>query len=289
VDILFKILPVEARITLKVAAAILRRLPPRIAERFFYRFFCGRSRGHRSTGISEALTRDGSVRFNILRGDVIGDSIYLTGFYESLSTEKLLNIATKEGGFFVDVGANIGYYTILWAKADTRNRCVAIEASPRILELLKSNVDINRVAQVCEVLPIAVSNEVGVVSFDQGPRSQTGWGGISEGVGSGSRVIKVPCKPLDAIVPEGRVIRLMKIDVEGAEALIFEGMERLLLNRQVQEIWFEDNVARRSMLNISPERLTATLLKHGYQVTQSTKANPLPMDYVAIAPKNNFR
>ncbi len=270
-------------------AAILRRLPPRIAERFFYRFICSRSRDHRSTEISEALTRDGSVKFNILRGDIIGDCLYFTGFYESQSTEKLLAIASKEGGFFVDVGANIGYYSVLWAKANPSNRCIAIEASPRIMELLKSNVDINRVVQACEVLPIAVSNEVGVVSFDQGPRSQTGWGGISEGVGSGSRVIKVPCQPLDSLIPEGRDIRLMKIDVEGAEALVFEGMERLLLYRQVQEIWFEDNVQRRSMLNISIERLTATLLKHGYQVSQSTRDNPLPMDYVAIAPKNNFR
>ncbi len=157
------------------------------------------------------------------------------------------------------------------------------------MELLESNVDIILVREACEVLPIAVSNEFGTVSFDQGPESQTGWGGISEALASGLRVITVPCQPLDSLIPEGRDIRLMKIDVEGAEALVFEGMERLLLNRQVQEIWFEDNVERRSMLNISIERLTATLIKHGYQVSQSTRDNPLPMDYVAIAPRNNFR
>lgn len=266
---------------LNILASILRRVPAGLAERIYYRFLCGRLVDPSVCNIQSAVTRVGAISFDVLRGDVIGDSLFYTGFYENFTTQALLKLAESDGGLFVDVGANIGYYSVLWTKARQGNRCVAIEASPRNVELIRSNLRSNAVVDACQLLPIAASNESGSISFDQGPESQTGWGGISEGVGSGSRVITVECQPLDELIPEGQPVRLLKIDVEGAEALVLEGMERLLRTRQVKEIWFEDNVTRRSMLKISPDRLTSTLIKHGYRVVQSTPQAPLPMDFVA--------
>ncbi len=266
---------------LNILASILRQIPPGLAERIFYRFICGRLIDPSVCGIQSAVTREGALSFDVLRGDVIGDSLFYTGFYEKFTTQVLLKLAETEGGLFVDVGANIGYYSVLWTKARQGNRCIAIEASPRNIELIRSNLRSNGVVEACQFLPIAASNTSGSISFDQGPESQTGWGGISEGVGSGSRVITVECQPLDELIPEGQPVRLLKIDVEGAEALVLEGMERLLRTRQVQEIWFEDNVTRRSMLKISPDRLTSTLIRNGYQVIQSTPQVTLPMDFVA--------
>jgi FkbM family methyltransferase len=259
---------------------LLRHLPASFAERVFYRFLCGRKVSEPGI-VDVALRHPERMTFKVLRGDVIGDSLYYTGLYEQGTTAALSTVAKGEGGLFVDVGANIGYYSVLWTKARQGNRCVAIEASPRNVELIRSNLRSNGVVDACQLLPIAASNESGSISFDQGPESQTGWGGISEGVGSGSRVITVECQPLDELIPEGQPVRLLKIDVEGAEALVLEGMERLLRTRQVKEIWFEDNVTRRSMLKISPDRLTSTLTKHGYRVVQSTPQAPLPMDFVA--------
>ncbi len=97
-------------------------------------------------------------------------------------------------------------------------------------------------------------------------------------------MISVSCKPLDEMVSEGQSIRLLKIDVEGAEALVFGGMERILRTKQVTEIWFEDNIERRQMLDIPLQRLTSCLIKNGYQVLKSSRNKPLAMDYVAIAP-----
>ncbi len=261
---------------------VLRRLPASLSEKFFYRYLCGRAFAKDKSITVDLKFYDQLVSFTVVPGDVIGDSLYYIGFYERKTTKELVSIASRDGGLFVDVGANIGYYSVLWTKAKKENRCIAIEASPRNIDLLRSNLELNCVTQSCEVLPIAASNQGGMVSFDQGPESQTGWGGISHGVGSGSRVIEVRCMPLDDILPVGRPIRLLKIDVEGAEALVLEGMQRLLSTRQVQEIWFEDNSERREMLGLSFESVINALETNAYCVFRNSAKSRLPMDFVAL-------
>ena len=263
----------------------LRLLPPPLAERFYYRFLCGKQVSGSPTKKVNARLLPGRVAFNVLLGDVIGDSLYYTGVYEQFTTSNLLKIASKDGGLFVDVGANIGYYSLAWIVARQNNRCVAVEASPRNIELLQFNLEANELSTACDLKTVAASDRGGIVSFDQGPKAQTGWGGISLGVGSGSRVITVKSLPLDELVPEGVEVRLVKIDVEGAEALVLKGMDRLLRTRQVREIWFEDNVMRREKLGISLDELTEPLKRNGYNVQISSSANLLPMDFVATRPE----
>ena len=264
-------------------AEIVRKLPPSLSEKVYYRFFCGRAAKSLvgTTEYSTLRVGDSSAKMHVVRGDVIGDSIHFTGAYEPATTRALLKIAADEGGLFIDVGANMGYYSVLWCMARESNRCVAIEASPRNLALLRRNVAENDLNTPCEIIPLAVSDRDGTVQFDQGPEAQTGWGGISNGIGSGSRVIDVETRRLDELIPADAAIRLLKIDVEGAEALVLEGAAGLLERRQVQEVWFEDNQQRREKLGISAERLYRVLEHWGYQVRRSTRDNPLPMDVTA--------
>jgi FkbM family methyltransferase len=259
---------------------VLRLLPGKFSERFYYRFLCGRTCQRTSQVLAKLRQTGKPLSLNVLRGDVIGDSLYYTGVYETVCTDRFVEIARSEGGIFVDIGANIGYYTLTWVNAREGNRCISVEASPRNLTLLKSNLELNGLEKACDLYPLAVSNVSGNVSFSLGPQSQTGWGGISDGSGVGE--ITVPCERLDNLISEEKHIRLLKIDVEGAEALVLEGMTSLLERRQVDEIWFEDNIARRSQLNISFERLIAHLKKHQYVVRQGSEKNPLPMDFIAF-------
>jgi FkbM family methyltransferase len=263
-------------------STLLHLLPPRLAEKLFYRFVCGRASKNNGDRVqAKLLFANGKCRLNCIRGDVIGDSLFYTGAFEPLASTELMRIATNDGGLLVDVGANIGYFTCLWLSANKANRCISVEASPRNIELLESNINENGYSDRCELKRVAASNQHGEVSFDQGPIAQTGWGGISEGIGSGLRVIRVPCVPLSDLVPVDVPIRLVKIDVEGAEALVLEGAEKLFRDKQVKEVWFEDNVARREKLRISIDRLFSVLENNGYKVMKSSKENPLSMDFVA--------
>jgi FkbM family methyltransferase len=257
---------------------VLRVLPRKFSERFYYRFLCGRTCQRTSQVVAKLRQTGKPLSLNVLRGEVIGDSLYYTGVYKTFCTDRFLEIARTEGGIFVDVGANIGYYTLTWVNAKEGNQCISVEASPRNLTLLKSNLELNGLEKACQLCPLAVSNITGNVSFSLGPQSQTGWGGISDG--SGVSEITVPCERLDNLISEEKHIRLLKIDVEGAESLVLEGMTRLLERRQIDEIWFEDNISRRSQLNISFERLIAHLKKHDYEVRRGTEKKPMPMDFM---------
>lgn len=70
---------------------------------------------------------------DLIVGDVISGQIALTGFYEYELSKKIVNLGktSDRGGLLVDVGANLGYFSLLWLGADERNEAIAIEASPR--------------------------------------------------------------------------------------------------------------------------------------------------------------
>lgn len=268
-----------------ITPSLLRACPPRLAERLYYRFLCGRCSssvlGTERIGDLRGLP---NISMRVVAGDVISDAIFWTGVYEAAATREIRRIASTDGGLMIDVGANIGYFTHLWLGSNPSNQVLAVEASPDNVQLLKKNLAANRCDDRCRVIDMAVSSEAGEVSFDLGPRQQTGWGGISEGVGTGSRVIRVATERLDRLAEATMPVRLLKVDVEGAEALVFEGASELLRQRAVQEVWFEDNVPRREALGIEEDRLTRELVSHGYTIERKADDPSLPMDIVARAP-----
>ena len=118
----------------------------------------------------------------------------------------------------VDVGANVGYYTLMFAQVvGPAGRIIAIEPSPENLPELKLNIECNKLRNV-EIVPKAVGNsrkEVGLRS------------GINSGVvRDDKRSYSVEQDLIDNIITEP--IDLIKIDVEGYEEFALEGAERVL-------------------------------------------------------------
>ena len=70
-----------------------------------------------------------SVKMNLKNSDVSHQVIAWTGLYELAVTKRLSAIA-RRGGLLLDVGANYGYYTCLWAAADDANRVIAFDVVP---------------------------------------------------------------------------------------------------------------------------------------------------------------
>lgn len=65
--------------------------------------------------------------------------IAFLGFYELPLTRRIVKLAQK-GGLLVDVGANYGYFSLLWGSQKKGNRTIAFEASPRNHEAIEANV-----------------------------------------------------------------------------------------------------------------------------------------------------
>lgn len=130
----------------------------------------------------------------------------------------------------VDVGANYGEMLVR-AKFPKAAKVVAIEPSPRIFPLLRENL--SNAGVDCDCLAIAVSNRVGVAELCIDLR----WSGLSSLEASADRspnkeIVLVPTMPLDAVIGGDDELRnkkiLLKIDVEGHEISVLEGMRRIV-------------------------------------------------------------
>jgi len=243
----------------------LQVLPDRLSMSLFARRY--RSHWHSWLHLygSASLRYAPSVRMNALvPGDVISDSIAFTGIYELDTTRRAIELA-RQGGLMIDIGANLGYFSLLWASANASNHVIAFEASPRVLGMLRLNVAMNPCGERIRIIPVAAGRSSGRLEFDPGPSEQTGWGGAA--TQPGAQTITVDMVRVDEYLSaiDGE-IALLKIDVEGADTWVLMGCEGLLRARRVREIWFEENAVRMKQLGIGADEARRYLISCGYFV-----------------------
>jgi FkbM family methyltransferase len=135
----------------------------------------------------------------------------------------------KPGNTVVDVGANVGYYTMIGAAGvGFEGRVHAVEADPNTFELLEKNIDVNGYGSIVRAHQCAASDARGELTLYQF-RNHHGSNNVFAEGGADPRIVagvKVPAIPLDELIPGP--VDVMKIDAEGSEPLIFEGMRKLL-------------------------------------------------------------
>lgn len=199
------------------------------------------------------------------KGDLMHRQIAWLGYYELPLSRRIKELA-MEGGLLVDVGANIGYYTCLWAGLRADNRVYAFEPSPRVFRMLFSNIQAADLDSRVRVFASALGKEKGAVHFDPGPSDQSGWGGITRENSGGTIIVK--SERLDDVMPDGLMIDTLKIDTEGADTEVLFGAERLLKERRIRRIFFEVNVPRMRLLGFQPPDVMNFLSGCGYKVTQ---------------------
>lgn len=128
-----------------------------------------------------------------------------------------------EGMVCLDLGANIGYVTLLMAeKVGPSGKIYAIEPDPANIELLSMNVKINDYDDRIEVLNMAVSNEQGEMDFYVGKSSNLG--SMSKTKNSKGTPIKVKVDTLTNFCDAYGTPELIKMDIEGHEVEVLEGM-----------------------------------------------------------------
>jgi FkbM family methyltransferase len=189
--------------------------------------------------------------------------VAFAGFYELPLTKMIVALA-RRGGLLVDVGANYGYFSLLWAATNPGNKVVAFEASPRNHTALIRNVERNGLADRVAVESNALGRESALMRFDIGPDEQTGWGGLSaQPFWNG---IEVTVTTLDEAFPDEAEIAVLKIDVEGADTWVLEGARELLKGRRIAHIMYEENRGKMKSLGIEPGTAERMLKDNGYDV-----------------------
>ncbi|MFY7990490.1 MAG: FkbM family methyltransferase [Fluviicola sp.] len=156
-------------------------------------------------------------------------ALFLQGTYEE-GTVHFLQQALKPGDTFLDIGANIGWMTLVGARAVGQGgRVIAIEANPHTLPILQHNVELNQ-ADCVEIYGIAVSDKPGTA------RLYENWnvnrGGASLLAQDETEGIEVPVETLDRLFDPETPVHVVKIDVEGLEPHVLRGGKNWFTKQQ---------------------------------------------------------
>ena len=212
-------------------------------------------------GARTVATRQG-FRMHVDGNSQAGRVIFATGEYEP-EVAAVVRGSLGPGDVFVDVGAHIGYFTLLGAtRVGPSGTVLAFEASPRTSTELTTNVRLNGFRQV-QVRSEALSDESGVATFFQGPAGNTGLGSLRAGGGGAPEV--VPIVRLDDVLDPGRRVSLIKIDVEGAEHRVLRGAERCL-TRDRPDVVLELTDSFLSEMGSSAAGLAEWMSRLGYRL-----------------------
>lgn len=150
----------------------------------------------------------------------------------------LFSRLVKEGMTILDVGANEGYYSIMWAKLmHDKGRVLAFEPDPKNSHWLKKNISANGYTCI-ELHEYALSDKEGETTFYPG-------GGVGSLVDQNTdlallqepgNTINVRTRTLDNVLRDANIknVDLMKIDVEGADLLVLKGAQHALKSMNVR-------------------------------------------------------
>ncbi|XUU61485.1 FkbM family methyltransferase [Erythrobacter sp. HA6-11] len=161
--------------------------------------------------------------------------IIMDGYWEMWMTRWMVD-TVQRGWTALDVGANYGYYSLLLAELiGEEGRLLAFEPNPACARATEFSLEINSFAPRSEVHEVALSNTTGSCSFfvpTNEPKNghlvfgETHATGIDYG-DDGTR-FTVPIDTLDHVAEELEKVDFIKIDAEGAELTIFEGMQETI-------------------------------------------------------------
>ena len=186
------------------------------------------------------------------------------GTYEKAQT-ALLSGFLHPGDTFIDVGANIGWYSLIASRiVGTEGRVVAFEPAPASFELLRRNAVLNHCTNTI-LEPRALSDKAGELALHLGATNK-GHNSILE-TSETRESVTVPAVELDDYLRnhEGP-IALIKIDTEGAEGFVLAGMEQTLRKHPETLIIMEFYPTLIRQAGFDPAGLLARFHEKGYEI-----------------------
>ncbi len=216
-------------------------------------------------------TRWGAKMLVDTRDAAISPWIVLDGLWETHVTEWLQR-TLRPGQVFVDVGANIGYFTLLGGQlVGPRGRVVAIEAHPGLAELLRRNVIMNglygyvttwhRAAwsstttlQLHQRLNFSGASSVGAIGQEALDR-----------LGDTEEMVEVQAVPVDDLLVGLPPVDVLKMDIEGAELQAFTGLSHTIEASTKMAVMFEWAPALMQGVGDKAEALVDLLEGHGFR------------------------
>ena len=197
------------------------------------------------------------------------------GNYEVDETQLCENLL-REGDVAIDGGANIGLYSLLFSRlVGEAGRVVAFEPDPTNAERLRRNLALNELSRV-EVQEVALWRECGRKTLHRfepafGPWHSLGAPELADPFRQGHVVvpvseIEVEVKTLDAFCRDAGIehVRLLKLDLEGAEPDALAGASKLLERSAIDVVLFVVSAPQLAALGHPTSAAVEILAEYGY-------------------------
>jgi FkbM family methyltransferase len=198
---------------------------------------------------------------------------------------KVFALVLREGDTVVDVGANVGWFTLLAASlVGPGGKVVACEPGPDNRAKLQANIDASGFTPRVQVVWQPISDRAETVEFHLNADSSGGhalWDpGLwhdNERSRASPRSIHVSSASLDELLHDGKEIRLIKIDVEGAEQRVLQGAHALMASQRPPFVFAELHPFALARFGHSQESLRALMAGHGYATFLTYAPDKPPM------------
>jgi FkbM family methyltransferase len=221
-----------------------------------------------TNGAVKAIVNQANMRLDIREG--IQRQMFL-GCYEPTQTNWFKQ-CVKEGDVFIDVGASFGHYTTLGASIiGEKGKVFAFEPSPIASNVVERMIVDSNIKNVV-LVKAAVGQSEGFVDLYMPNTAYLHSPSIMQ---SDKDFIpfQIPVITLDTFEPLKGIdeIKLIKIDVEGYEPNVLDGMENLLKEKRVKNIFCEFNSWWLERNSTTSKQLLERFLGYGYKINQQTE------------------
>jgi FkbM family methyltransferase len=171
-------------------------------------------------------------------------------------------------GAIIDVGANLGLFSLLVATRLNERLVCAIEPNPSTFSSLSQNVERNGRMNI-RCFQCAIAEHDGVVKFATSEHARAN-ASIAGERSLALGTISVPCFTLDMFCKRDNIdqIALLKIDVEGHETSVLSGAARVLGSIRPAIVYFEVCPALTRLAGFDPVGPAAVLSDHGYKLNR---------------------
>lgn len=207
----------------------------------------------------------------VMLDDHLGRAIYTEKIHETNVT-KAVRAALKPGDTFLDIGANIGYFTMLGASiVGAAGRVIAVEPNPQNVQLIFGSAKENRLTNV-SVYPVAASDQTSILAlFNQGSNGgvitetmrrvrEPLWEGLTD------RPFLAQAVRLDDVLAKLDKLDVVKIDIEAHEPQALRGMAGLI-ERHRPTIFTEFHPwALQRMSEFPPDDYLRSIRSLGYSI-----------------------
>jgi FkbM family methyltransferase len=192
--------------------------------------------------------------------EVITANLIRWGVWEARETQ-FLRVLLRPGDTFVDVGANIGYFSVLAAGCiGSEGYVIAFEPEPRNLELLRLNLARHGVRANATVFPLAAYSRPCHMALATNEANR----GDHFLVPHASAGLRVRCVRLDDVLP--RSVDVIKIDTQGFDHDVLAGLEQTIAANPALVVLTELSLTKLGLRRIDVDEVLAGYLAHGFGI-----------------------